>query len=176
MAAARRLASRLLRVVVRYAPRACQDWANAMLRELDFIESDWAASFWAMGSTAAIFRYSICGLKAWFRKYSGHEEALTMKDLGKQIAGLLLGVAMAIALTFCAFGLLQVSLHFFPVLEFGGVPWAAWVTVFAIPETIFIVGAVKLWQKKRPMALGILLSAIIFATHFVMHLVSHWNG
>ena len=99
-----------------------------------------------------------------------------MKDLGKQIAGLLLGVAMAIALTFCAFGLLQVSLHFFPVLEFGGVPWAAWVTVFAIPEMIFIVGAVKLWQKKRPMAIGILLSAIIFATHFVMHLVNHWNG
>jgi hypothetical protein len=176
MSAARRLASRLLRAVIRHASAECRDWANAMLRELDFIESDWAALFWAMGSTTAILRYSSCDLMTWFKKYSGYEEELTMKDLGKKIAGLLLGVAMAIALTFCAFGLLQLSLHFFPVLEFGGVPWAAWVTVFAIPETIFIVGAVKLWQKKRPMALGILLSAIIFATHFVMHLVSHWNG
>ena len=176
MPAARRLAIRVLRAVARHAPDECRDWANAMLRELDFIEGDWAALFWAMGSTTAIFRYSSCGLKAWCKKYSGYKEELTMKDLGKEIAGLLLGVAMAIALAFCAFGLLQVSLHFFPVLEFGGVPWAAWVIVFAIPETIFIVGAVKLWQKKRPMALGILLSAIIFATHFVMHLVSHWNG
>lgn len=176
MPAVRRLASRLLLAVARHAPVECRDWANAMLRELDFIEGDWAALFWAMGSTTAIFRYSGCGLKAWFRKYSGYEEALTMKDLGKQIAGLLLGVAMAVALTFCALGILHLSLHLFPALEFGGVPWAAWLIVFAIPETIFIVGAVKLWQKKRPMALGILLSAIIFATHFVMHLVSHWNG
>jgi hypothetical protein len=162
--------------VVRHAPPEGRDWANAMLRELDFIENDWAALFWALGGTTAICRHSGRGLRTWFRKYSGQEEELGMKDLGKKIAGLLLGVAMAIVLALCAFGLLQLSLHFFPSLDFGGVPWLAWLTVFAIPETIFIVGAVKLWQKKRPMALGILLSAIIFATHFVMHLVSHWKG
>jgi hypothetical protein len=61
---------------VAHRPTA-QDWANAMLRELDFIESGWAALFWALGSTTAIYRYSSRGLRAWFRKYSGHEEALT---------------------------------------------------------------------------------------------------
>jgi hypothetical protein len=109
-------------------------------------------------------------------RVGGGIDELTMKDLVKEIAGLLLGVAMAITVTLCAYGLLRLSLHLFPVLEFGGIPWLAWLTVFAIPETIFIVGAVKLWQKKRPMAIGILLSAIIFGTHFVMHIVSHWNG
>lgn len=29
-----------------------------MVREMDFVEGDWAALFWAVGSTAALFRYS----------------------------------------------------------------------------------------------------------------------
>jgi hypothetical protein len=33
-----------------------------------------------------------------------------------------------------------------------------------------------LWRRRKPMAVGILLSAMLLATHFVMHIMSHWNG
>ena len=36
----------LLNAVLRHAPEHCQQWASAMLRELDFIEGDWAALFY----------------------------------------------------------------------------------------------------------------------------------
>jgi hypothetical protein len=67
MSTVRRFASKVLRVVIRHASDESRDWANAMLRELDFIESDWAALLWALGSTTAISRHGVPrGLKAWF--------------------------------------------------------------------------------------------------------------
>jgi di/tricarboxylate transporter len=33
------------------------DWAKAMLRELDFIESDWTALVWSIGSTRILLKY-----------------------------------------------------------------------------------------------------------------------
>ena len=55
MSTPRRLASRLLHEVARHSSSDSRDWANAMVRELDFIKSDWAALLWALGSTSAIF-------------------------------------------------------------------------------------------------------------------------
>jgi len=65
--APRRLASWWLGVVAKHTPDESRRWAEAMLRELDFIESDWAALWWATGSTGAIVRG--CGREfgAWFR-------------------------------------------------------------------------------------------------------------
>jgi hypothetical protein len=51
MTTARRLALRILNIVVRFASPGAQDWAKAMLREMDFIENDWTALLWALGST-----------------------------------------------------------------------------------------------------------------------------
>jgi len=48
MGTPRRLAARLLEALVHLAPAECRDWAMAMLRELDFIEGEWASFFWAM--------------------------------------------------------------------------------------------------------------------------------
>jgi hypothetical protein len=40
--------------VVRRAQPAVREWGAAMLREMDFIESDWAALFWAIGSVKSV--------------------------------------------------------------------------------------------------------------------------
>jgi hypothetical protein len=48
--------------------------------------------------------------------------------------------------------------------------------VIALPETIFAICVVKMWQRKRYQAVGILLAAMVLATHFAMHIMSHWNG
>jgi hypothetical protein len=46
----RKLAVKISDTVVRRCPPACKDWAQATARELEFVESDWAALRWALGS------------------------------------------------------------------------------------------------------------------------------
>ena len=54
----RRFATGLLRAVARFAPAASRLWAEAMLRELQFVAGDWEALWWALGSATAILRHS----------------------------------------------------------------------------------------------------------------------
>jgi hypothetical protein len=169
MSATRRLASKLLRAILRHSSADSQEWANAMLRELDFIENDWAALFWALGSTTAIFRRSGRGLKAWLGNYS---EEGRMNSIGKRAVGVASGVAIAGMLVLCAFGLLLLSAHLFPGLGLDHLEWTHWLTVIVIPEVVFIIAAVALWRKKGPLAVGILLSAVMLAMHFVIHLTT----
>jgi hypothetical protein len=176
MSVTRRLALKLLLAVLRYAPAESHEWTQAMLRELDFIESDWVALLWALGSSTAIVKHAGRGWLGGSRKRPELKEERTMMDFLRKLAGMLAGVAMAVVLTLCAYEVMRVSFHYFPSLESGRVPWAAWLIVFAIPETLFVVGIVKLWRRRRPMAVGILVTALIFVTHFVMHVASHWNG
>src|ERR1017187_5629934 len=46
----RKLAVKISDTVVRRCPLAYKDWAQATAWELEFIESDWAALRWALGS------------------------------------------------------------------------------------------------------------------------------
>src|SRR5258708_29240668 len=125
MSATRRWASRLLTFVARHSSSVSRDWANAMLRELDFIDREWVALFWALGSATAVFRHSVPrGLRAWLEQHSHQEAGLTAKNIGKKAAGLISGVVIAIAvLTICVFGLVRLSLFFFPGWDVERVQW-----------------------------------------------------
>ena len=50
----RRVAMKISGVVVRYASPGCKEWAEGLAREVAFIEGDWAALWWAMGSTKVL--------------------------------------------------------------------------------------------------------------------------
>lgn len=52
----RRLGSQILRVAIRRAGPELRGWGEAMLNEMDAIESDWAALRWAIGGAASLFR------------------------------------------------------------------------------------------------------------------------
>ncbi len=171
MSAARKLASGLLRAVARRSPSGSREWADAMLRELDFIESDWEALFWALGSATAIFRHSGRRWKAWFGKKSSQKEG-QMNDIGKKTVGMLAGVGIAALLVLSAIGAVLLSFRFFPGLEVEHLKWTHWLTVIVV-ETIFVISAVKLWRKRAPMAVGILLSAVVLAAHVVIHVATH---
>ncbi len=54
MALIRTLALRALNAVVRRTRPEVRDWGLAMLCEMDFIENDWAALFWAIGSVKSL--------------------------------------------------------------------------------------------------------------------------
>jgi hypothetical protein len=84
------------------------------------------------------------------------------------------GVVIAVAvLAVCTFGLVRLSFFLLPGWDVERVPWAEWVSVILIPETIFMVAALKLWQKRRSVAVCILLSAVTLGTHFVVHVATH---
>ncbi len=40
-------------------------------------------------------------------------------------------------------------------------------------ELIFVGGVIALWRKRRPMAIGILFTAILLGTHFAMYMSAH---
>ncbi len=165
MSAIRRWASGLLRAVLRHTPSDSQDWANAMLRELDVIDGDWAALSWALGCTTALFRHCVpLGLRAWLGKRLD----------GKDAVGVASGIVIAVAVTGSAFGLVRKLFYLFPAWDLGPMPW--WVAMIGIPEVIFIVTAVALWRKRRSMAVGILLSAVTLVAHFIVHVATHGNG
>jgi hypothetical protein len=172
MSAIRKLASRLLRAIARRSSSATQDWANAMLRELDFIESDWGALFWALGGTAAIFRHSVPrSLRDWLEKRHDQSQGLRKESIGKKAAGVTSGIVIVLAVTSLAFVLVRQLFYAFPAWDLGAMPW--WVAMIVIPEIIFVVTAVALWRKRRSMATGILLSAIVLVVHFVVHAATH---
>ena len=67
--AIRRLASAILTTSVRWASPGVREWGSAMLREMDFVEGDWAALFWALGSATAIFRrLEVPALMPWSKR------------------------------------------------------------------------------------------------------------
>jgi hypothetical protein len=174
MSPARRMASSVLQAAARHASSDTQDWAHAMLQELDYIESDWAALFWAAGCTTAIFRHSVPReARAWAARRSNRGEALMMDTLGQKATGVVSGVVIAVAVLACAMGLVRLFFLLFPAWDLERMPWAEWLAVIVIPETIFIVTAVTIWRRRRSMAIGILLSAITLITHFVVHLSAH---
>lgn len=51
----RQVAVRILRTVFRLASPPTQNWAKAMLAELDSVGNDWEAFFWALGSVRILF-------------------------------------------------------------------------------------------------------------------------
>jgi hypothetical protein len=174
MSVTRRLASRLLGVAVRHSWSESQDWARAMLSELDSIESDWAALFWALGSARAIFKHSIPRrLRAWLGKRSSQEERPILKHIRRNAAGTLSGIGIAVGVLVAAFGLVRLLLVIFPASTLKGVESAEMLAVIVVPETIFFVAAAALWRKRRPMAVGLVLSAVILVAHVVVHVTTH---
>lgn len=174
--AQRRLASWLLHMVLRVAPREGRQWARAMLCELDFVEGDWAALIWALGGTAAMLRCTARNWRAWLRGDLRNEEGRPVKDFRQKATGVIWGVVIASVFAVFAFGLLAVLIHYFPSVYVGRVPWVAWLVGIGLPEAAFAAGAVMLWRRRRPMALGILLAAMVLATHFAIHIFNHWKG
>jgi len=143
-----------------------------MLCELEFIESDWAALFWSLGSTTAIFRRSLPhALRAAFKRWSGEERPM-LKHIRRNAAGALSGILIAFAVLAAGFAAVRVLLALFPAVAMRRES-AELLAVIVAPETIFVVAAVALWRKRRPMAVGLMLSAVIVVAHVVVHVSTH---
>ncbi|MGH7620611.1 MAG: hypothetical protein ACREPM_25635 [Gemmatimonadaceae bacterium] len=56
MSALRPVARRLLRFSTDHCSAASREWGEAMLHELDVIDGDWDALWWALGGSVAVCR------------------------------------------------------------------------------------------------------------------------
>jgi putative effector of murein hydrolase LrgA (UPF0299 family) len=171
MPAIRRLATRVIEVVVRHSPPDAQSWGSAMLREMDFVEDDWSAALWALGSTTTLCRYSLVQkLDALIHPMDG---AWSLYRVAKKIPAMLAGMIAAAAVLVICLLLLSSLLR------------ASWLNpalarlfdrllFVVIPEALYLAGAIALWrQRKAAMAIGIVAAGAILMAHAVVHFVTH---
>jgi hypothetical protein len=176
----RNLAARLLRALLRYAPPERRAWAEAMLREMEFIEPEWDALFWALGCTTVIFRECLGELALWIRtqlaQFFGFrqiEEENNMNATGKKTLGFLSGMGIALALGVVAYLLRYVIAD---ILKAFGIPPTMWSHILSVmlPTEIIVIGAaIVLWQRKRvAVAVGLLVPAVVMGGHVVLFLAN----
>jgi hypothetical protein len=165
----RAFAHSLMLFVIRHAPGISGEWAEAMLRELDYIPGDWESLFWALGSTLAIFRQSSRTLWARLLKLPTPQEK-HMNSTTRKTLGVLTGMGLALALAIAAFGLLFLTAVLFPSLHIDHAEWTHLLFIIVLPEIIFVAAAIRLWRTRLPFAAGILITAAAIATHVVIHL------
>ena len=171
MSMTRRLASRVLTIVIRRSSSEGQLWGNGMLRELDFIDGDWAALFWAFGSTAALCRHSVTSR---LRTLGDRQfkEAFQIKTIAKKTTGMVSGVVVAGTVLALCVGILIGLIRFASLQQEDG-RLADRLLIVVIPETLYVVGIITLWRRRKSVALGILLAAMILVTHAIIHLATH---
>jgi len=171
MSRTRRLASRVLTIVIRQLSGKGQLWGNAMLRELDFIEGDWAALFWAFGSTAALCRNSITSRLRTLgdRRFN---ETFQIKRIAKKTTGIVAGVIVAGSVLALCVGILIGLIRFASLQQENG-RLADRLLIVVIPETLYVVGLITLLRRRKSVALGILLAGVILVTHAIIHFATH---
>jgi hypothetical protein len=176
MGAARTFAERLLRAMLRLAPAERRAWAEAMRRELDFMEGEWGALIWALGCTTAIFRECFQGWTSWLWKKCASligirpsEEESKMNSTGKKTLGVLAGIGMTLALGVGLFFLRNVIAAGLLSLGIPKTMWTHILSVILPAELIVVVAAVLLWRRKlAPVAVGMLLTGFVMAAHVVV--------
>jgi hypothetical protein len=184
MGAARTLAEKLLRAMLRCVPEEKRAWVEAMLRELDFVGLDskwgeWAALFWALGCTEVIFRECLRGFGTWLLKQCASlfgirpsEEENKMNSTGKKTLGVLSGMGMALALGVGLFFLRNVIADMLLAVGIQRTMWSHILSVILPAELIVVAAAILLWRRHRaPIAVGLLLTGFVMAAHVVVSLV-----
>ncbi len=95
-----------------------------------------------------------------------------MNDFGRKAVGLVEGIGIAFGLVLLGLGLLWAGFLMFPSSGIDRAEWTHVLVVVVIPEILFVLLAVRQWQKRRPMAVGLLLFGMVLATHVIVHFAS----
>ena len=98
-----------------------------------------------------------------------------MSLLQRRAVGLISGMAIVLVAAIAILTLIHVSAGFFALGSPERFPESVWLWIATLSEATFVVAAIALWRKRRPMAVGILLSAIAIGTHMAVHISTHWN-
>jgi hypothetical protein len=160
MSAIRNAARRVLEFVVRHAPPATRSWGDAMMREMDVIDDDWAALSWALGSTMALCRHSV--IEQMRNVQQRRPSALQSVLLGISAAAIVLMVSMS------ARTMLERTSWYAPS---QGRQLALMFAV-VIPDTLGLLGGVALWRPHGRLASGILAAGAALGAHSILFFVA----
>ena len=174
ISAPRRLAAVLLSRAVRHCSPERDEWGRAMLSELDFVDGDWNALSWAVGSSTTLCRHALpLRVRAWIGGLRERHGAPRLGRFGRTLVALLAGVAIAGGvLALCVCGLLPLMPVIFQGWESWHAPAAQWFVVLVIPEAAYLAAAGALWRHRKSMAAGILLGGFMLITHVVLHVTA----
>jgi hypothetical protein len=152
MMSPRTLAESLLSALRRRASSETESWATAMLRELDYIDGDWSALWWALGGAAALWR----------------ADASSIKRMGATTVGVVSGAMIAAAMM-AIFLAMLVSLPrmSWPQLAHSSVLERALVLVGL--EAVCLIVAAALRRRRRSFATGALVAGTTLFLHFVTY-------
>jgi hypothetical protein len=175
MRSPRKFAVTILGFLVQYSSSASKPWGNAMLRELDFIESDWAALRWALGGATALLKSSFrAQLRSWLHVYLAESHAPDLKNISRRAATVLSGVIIAGSiLTISVYGISRLISALSPQWQSGHALLAGWLPVLVVPEAVYVVTAAALWRHRRTLAAGVLLGAVALIVHVALYVATH---
>jgi hypothetical protein len=139
-----------------------------MLREMDFVDDDWAALHWALGSTAAIGRQSLIQRL----RNARDSDAWSLHGFKRRMPSVLIGVAAAAAILTLSIG---ADAAFAP---------SAWLDpsqgklmdrlfIVGIPSAIYALCAGALWRSRRREAPGMVAAGAILVAHSIMCIVTY---
>jgi hypothetical protein len=169
MTARRQLAQRLLTALQSQASSESDSWATAMLRELDYVEGNWSALWWALGGAAALIRHGAPRyLRARLAQPSRLAHAMSIKRVGTTTVGVAFGAFMAAGMmAICLATLVRLPHMSWPELVRSSA--LERVLVIVGLETICTVVAAAVWRHRRSVATG----ALVAGTTLFLHVVTY---
>jgi hypothetical protein len=170
MSSTRGVARRVLHFVVRLAPPRTRSWGEAMIGEMDYIDDDWTALLWALGSTLALCRCSLIEHLRNLRNLPADEMSAQRKPT-PLIKSILSGVGVAVVV-------LMISMLALTTLQ--RTSWvepsqARFVRLFfavVIPDGLCLLAALALWRSQRRLASGILAAGAALGAHSIIYFVA----
>jgi hypothetical protein len=162
----RRITSRLLSLAAACAPTKFAEWARAMLGELDYVEDDWSAFFWALGSIGVLLRFSTIQL---LRIPKWRDNSM-IRHTGQVLLGAVVAGIVCVAGSLVCMALLKVA-----GLQLGDVRMSQRLIFIFLLEVTYVVIATALWHRRKFVSVGVslagltqLASVILTVTRFAL--------
>lgn len=170
MSPIRGLALRVLRFVVRLTPSSTRSWGDAMIGEMDHIEDDWAALFWALGGSLALFRCSLIEHLRNLRNVLA-DEVPARKGAAHLIKSILSGVGVAAVVLMISMLTLATLQHTYGV-EPSQARFAQLLFAVVVPDALCLVAALALARPQRRLTSGILAAGAALGAHSIIFFVA----
>jgi hypothetical protein len=147
----RRITSRLLSLAAACAPAKFAEWARAMLGELDYVEDDWSAFFWALGSIAVLLRFSTIQLLL-IPKW---RDKSMIRHTGQVLLGAVVAGIVCMAGSLVCIASLKVA-----GLQLSDVRMSQRLMFIFLLEVTYVVIATAQWHRRKIVSVGVSLAGL----------------
>jgi hypothetical protein len=158
----RRISSRLLSLAAACAPTKFAEWARAMLEELDYVEDDWSAFFWALGSIGVLLRFSTVQLLL-IPKW---RDKSMIRHTGQVLLGAVVAGIVCMAGSLACIALLKVA-----GLQLSDVRMSQRLIFIFLLEVTYVVIATAQWHRRKFLSVGVSLAGLIQLASVILALM-----